>query len=293
MKEQTGANYQASRYAKALCISEAKVGKTCALIGWALGVLPWCKSGGIVTKPEHLHVITFDANALGGVARFLRQTCGAPESALGYNVYNLQDDFRKVTESDNDYDTTFYNAVFNVISLIERKVASAGPNSVHCVVVSSLTGLAAGLERAVVGAPGQKKGYGSDPSKWKALAAQLQELQHYLQVDRWHCIWEAHLDKGSSFDMANKESAASQESIRVSGQAGRNWAFNVEQVFKIRRNFGTRHPNTQCDKVMLDTRPSASFLATGRGFTEELAPLEEDMAGAFKKLGLVTGEWKP
>lgn len=283
MKIETGFTYKSAEYAKALTASEAKVGKTTFLIGSCLGVLPWQKSGGVVDTPENLHVISFDSNALGGIARFITETCKAPKEALNFKVYNLQDTMRRVSESDNDYDMSFY---FEVMEAIEKIRQTA--KGVPAVIISSLTGLASGFERAIVGPP-TGKGY-SDPSKWKALAHQLHEVQNFVQVDRWHTFWEGHVDKPATMQVGQNAPQA-KETIRVSGEAGRNWGYNVEQIFRIRRNFGTVFGQSKVDQVYLDTRPSLDFVASGRGFTEALEPKEPDLTVALDKLGLKTGHW--
>lgn len=283
MKEQTGATYQSAPYAKMLAVSEAKVGKTTYLAAAALGALPWQKSGGIVDKPENLHIMTFDANAAGGLRRFLTETCGCKDDVLGFNVLNLQDDLRKTSESDSEYDMTFYNTVCVAIDKARQRA-----KGVPVFLISSLTGLAYGLERSLVGPP-TGKGY-SDQSKWKALAHQLNEIRNYCQVDVWHCIWEAHIDKPAA---TGQGGVAVKEGIRVSGEAGRNWAYNVEQVFRIRREFNTPYNNTKCDKVYLDTRAAMDFIANGRNFTECLEAKEYDPALALHKLGIPIGGYTP
>lgn len=282
MIETTGAEYKASEYAKALTASESKVGKTTFLVGSCLGVLPWQKYGGVVDTPENLHVITFDANALGGIQKFLTQSCGAKAEALKFRVWNLQDDMRKVSETSGDYDMTFYSAVLGVLDKIHDRV-----KGVPAVIFSSLTGLANGIERSIVGEP-KGRGY-SDASKWKALAHQLHEIQNFAQVDRWHIFWEGHLDKQAQLGLKNE--APAKETIRVSGEAGRNWGYNVEQIFRIRRQFSQPHPGTKVDQVYLDTRPSLDFVASGRGFTESLEAKEPDLTVALGKLGLKVGHW--
>lgn len=278
--EQTGENYVSSKFAKALLASEAKVGKSCFLIASALGVLPWQKHGGIVDDPRNLHVITFDANALGGIQRFLLETCGAPKEALGFKVYNLQDSLRRVAEGDTDYDMTLYGEIMTCIE--KMKQAAKGTPVLH---ISSLTGAAKGLERSVVGPPAGK-GY-SDISKWKLISHQLHELQNFAQVDRWHCLWEAHIDKTVPMSQG-KDAQPAKESLAISGEAGRTWTYNVEQVFRIRRMFGQVFDKTKCDQVYLDTR---SDIGSGRNFNEALDAKEPDMTLAFKKLGLQVGHW--
>lgn len=289
MIEGSGADYQSSKFAKALSVSEPKVGKTTYLVATALGVFPGQKEGGIVTRPEDLHVFTFDANALGGIQRFLLETCGAPKEALNFRVYNMQDDFRKVADSEADYNMSFYNSV---VATVQKARDRAKGSSVA--LFSSLTGLANGLERAIVGGP-TGKGY-SDPSKWKALAHQLHEIQNWAQIDAWHCIWEGHVDKPAGMQVGKETPGAGpKESIRVSGEAGRSWAYNTEQVFRIRRLNGQSvevdGKKTKCDQVYLDTKPSLDFLSNGRGFNEALDAKESDPTVAFRKLGLTVGHW--
>lgn len=281
--EQTGLTYKSAEYAKALAASEAKVGKTTYLVASALGVLPWQKTGGIVDLPENLHLLTFDSNALGGLARFIVETCGAPKEALNFKVYNMQESVRRVSESDSDYDMSLYTDIVTTIDKIQQRA-----KGVACIVISSLTGMASGLERAIIGGP-KGKGY-SDPSKWKALAHQLHEIQNYVQFDKWHTFWEGHIDKREAFAVGSAP-APSKESIRVSGEAGRNWGYNVEQIFRVRRMFGTTFPSSKVDQVYLDTRPSLDFVAAGRGFTECLEAKEPDLTVALAKLGLRVGNW--
>jgi hypothetical protein len=285
MIESTGDTYQSSQYAKTLAISHAKVGKSCFLIGGALGLLPWQKFGGIVDKPEHLHVMTFDANALGHVNLFLKKTCGAPDAAFKYHVINMQDDLRRTSESQRDYDMTFYNLILSKLMEIWDKVRAK--KGVHALIISSLTGLAQGVERGLVGPPGSSgggRGY-ADRNKWTLLSQQLNEVRNYAQIDGGHTIWEAHLDQTTSNDGVTKET------IRVRGEAGRSWGYNVEQVFKIQRSFGKVHAGTKCDLMHFNTKPTTDFIANGRGFNELLGAEEPDISHTYYKLGLTIGQW--
>lgn len=288
MKIQNGETYTNAQYLKALAASLPKIGKTNFLIASALGCFPWQVEGGLVDRPENLHILTFDAGALTGVGKFLTQTCGAPKEALKYKVYNFQDDVRRVAEGGTDYDFTIYNAIKQCVQDI--LATARGVPVLH---VSSLTGMAAAIERSIVGPP-KGKGY-SDASKWKMLAHQLHELQNLMQVDSWHMLWEAHIDKPAPPPQKKKDDeddgTGPKESIRVSGEAGRNWAYNTEQVFKIYREMGRKHPGTKCDLMGVDTQPAMDFLASGRGFTENLNPREPDLAVAARKLGLKIGGW--
>ena len=276
---------------KALCASDAKVGKTTFLVGQALGVFPNQKYGGVVDKPSHLHILTFDANALGGMAGFITGSCGKGEEYLKYRVYNHQDEFKRVSASRSDWNYDLYNAVQNTLRLISERAQKEG--GVHVLVFSSLTGLAEGILRAIAGPPSpDKKGQGMDPAKWSEFARQLVDIRNYAQVDTHHCIWEAHIDRGSTFSMKKTDDeGGAKESIHVPGQAGRSWGFNVEQVFRIRREFSNPYPGTKVDRVFLDTRPSMDFIAGGRSFTEMLDPKEYDMTLAFHKLGLKIGRF--
>lgn len=290
-----GNEYQGGKYAKLLAASEAKVGKSSFLIASALGVLPWQKKGGIVDKPENLFVVSFDTDALGGLKRFLTETCGAPKEALNFSVINLEDDVRKVTETDGDYNMLVYNSVMQAIQHAREQLAKQS-NPTAVMHFSSLTGMSLALERGVIGAP-KGKGY-SDPSKWKALASQLMEVQQWAQLDNWHCIWEAHIDKANGMDLKGDGAAggAQKDSISVSGKAGRSWGVNCSHTFRIRRNFGTVHVNadgkrTKCDEVYLDTKPTFDFVSTGRAVTESLDAKEPCLTVALEKLGKKVGHW--
>ncbi len=280
MQEMTLKTYQSSKFAKTLAVSDPKAGKTTYLIAGMLGVLPWQTEGGVVDKPENLHVITFDANALGGVERFIMESCKGSAEALNFKVYNMQDDLNKVSMGTADWDYGFYNTILQVMDKIAQR-ATGTP----VLLLSSLTGLAEGLRRGLAGPPGGKKGNGMDQSKWPAFGNAVAEIRHRAQQDSWHCLWEAHIRRKAV------EGGGVDESIQVPGASGDNFAFNVEQVFKIKRQYGVKHPGSQCDKVHLDCRPSLSFVANGRNFTEALDVAEPCPTAAFRKLGLKVGHW--
>lgn len=289
----TGNTYQGSKYGKLMAASEAKAGKSTYLIASALGVLPWQKDGGIVDKPENLFVITFDTDALSGVKRFLKDLCGAPDSALNFTVYNLEDDVRKVTDKDEDYNMGVYNAVLSALQHAKDALAKQkDPTAV--VHFASLTGLALAIERGVVGAP-KGKGY-SDASKWKALQSQLMEIQNWSQIDQWHVFWEAHIDKAPQ--SIQGDAGVAKETISVAGKAGRGWGINCSHNVRIRRNFGTQYKRadgsrSKIEETYIDTRPNFEFIAGGRNFTEACEPKEPCMTAMFNKLGLKVGGWKP
>jgi hypothetical protein len=285
MIRQTGETYVSSKFAKALFLAEGKVGKTSFLTASVLGALPWQKSGGVISKPEHLHVLAFDASALGGLNRFLTQTCGADSAVLKYNVYNFQDDARKVAIGQADWDFTLYNHVKTVVDEIQAKASKGGT---HALLFSSLTGLCQAVQRSLQGPFAAKKGTGMDQSKWAAFSTAIAELRSFAQLDNLHTFWEAHVYVTPPKDPKG-EDVAPKESLQIDGKTGQNFAYNVEQVFRIRRRYGKKFGATQCDEVYLDTQPNMEIIANGRGFTENLAKQEPDLTLAFKKLGLQIG----
>ena len=299
MKEMTGSTYQGTEYAKLLAASDAKVGKTTFLLLGILGLLPWQKKGGLVDKPSHLHIVTTDANALGNVQMTVKKLAAGSDAALDFKVYNMQDDFNKIHLSQQAWDLSFYNTLLAVQMKIQERVQKF--KGTHVVLMSSLTGIAAALLRGIQGPPGQmteggevKKGSGMDQSKWSAFASQVVEVRSVFQLDLWHCIWEAHLYKPQSTGQNKKdeEAAPKQETLQVPGSSGANFAYNVEQVFRIRRNFGRRYQGTMIDEVYFDTQPTLDFVTGGRNTTELLKPQEYDITDAFGKLGLKVGGWK-
>lgn len=290
MQEMTGDTYKSGDYAKVLAASDAKVGKTTFLAAQSLGAFPNQKYGGVVDKPNHLHILTFDANALGGLKNFITKSCGRDASYLGYRVYNHQDEFRRVSMSTSDWNYELYNAVQNTLQLVSKRAQKEG--GVHVLLFSSLTGLSEGILRALAGPPNEdKKGSGMDPSKWSEFARQLVDIRNFAHVDTHHCLWEAHIDRGSQFSMKKTDEDTTKESIHVPGQAGRNWGFNVEQIFRLRRMYGDTYPGTNVDKVVMDTRPSLDFISGGRSFTELLDAKEGDLTLALHKLGLKIGRF--
>ncbi len=288
MKEQTGESYLSSQYAKSLMASEAKIGKTMFIIASLLGCLPNQKKGAVVSRPKFLHVLSFDSGALSGIRRFLTESCQAPAEALNFRVYNMQDDMRKAAVGTGDYDRTFYNQIQTVLHTVrERAAAEPGVHALH---ISSLTGMVEGLLRSVSGPAAQKKGGGMDQSKWGDFAGQVTELRNFAQLDLWHCIWEAHIYTPAPTGQGSEQEVP-KETLQIPGKSGQNFPFNVEQVFRIRREFGNTYDGTSVDKTHMDTRASLAFAAGGRNFTEALKAKEYDMTSAFERLGLKTGNW--
>jgi len=293
MRETSGADAADSQHSKTLLTGEGKLGKTVFTMASLLGLLPWQEEGAVVDKPSHLHIIGIDYGAITGAKVTLKKLLNAPDEALNFRYYSLQDDYRSTFGRTKDWDYTFYNQTIQALRAVEANVAKA-PGGVHALLISSLTTLQAGLERGIAGAPGgesgDKKGSGMDESKWQAVYGQINEFRNYAQADKWHCLWEAHIDKSVPF---GRDDGPVKESLQIRGKAGRDFANNVEQIFRIKRNFGSQYKNTRLDEMFLDTRPAMDFIAGGRGTTENLKAQEPDMTKAFRKLGLRVGGWKP
>lgn len=286
MKEQTGLTYEASQHLKMLAVSGAKEGKTSFLISSILGALPWQKYGGIVTKPDHLHVLTFDASAMGGVGSFITKSCGKPEDYLGMRVYNFEQDTRSAYAEGSDWDYSLFNSIVATVTKVASHISKGG---VHAVMASSITGMAQAMQRGIAGSPAEdKKGSGMDASKWQALYGQLAQIQNSIQALQAHVFWEAHVDRTPDF-MGGKGGEGPKETIQVAGKAGRWWPFNTEQVVRLRREHGSKVG--LIDKVHMDTRPSAEFLNGGRNFTERLNQKEYDLTEVALKLGLKVGRF--
>lgn len=269
-----------SDFLKLLAVAEAKVGKTTYLAAACLGALPH-QTKGLVDKPENLHILGFDEAFVDGLLRFLKESCKKGDEYCGVSVHNLAEIARKSGQT-ADWDYTLTNAVTAEIQSIKSDIAKGG---VHAVIVSSLTGLASGLQNGLAGPPNPaKKGGGMDQSKWQDLSRQINAARNLLQSDTHHTIWEGHVMKGGGAD--------EKETMHVTGSAGKSFGFNVEQVVRLRREM-TKYPGTTVDKVFMDTRPSLDFVAGGRGFNEALQPKEYCLVEFAEKLGKKVGGFKP
>ena len=300
MIESDGDSYHAAKYEKGTYLAPGKVGKTFFLVASALGLLPNQRkngSGGIMGSPSKLHVIAIDSSAMTDVVDFLIRILGAPPEVAKLNIYNMQDDVNRLAASDNDYDLGFYNSYLLTLKKVQDKIAAS--DGTHAVIVSSLTGLAAAIERGVAGPPGAAgvrgkdgeisgKGY-MDMSKWKVHAQQLSHIRMKTQVDDYHCLWEGHIDVVKKLSQ-NKDDETATETIAISGQSGRNWPYNTDHTFRMRREFGNTWDGTECDKVHL-CKPDMDFTAGGRGYTGRLRDKEYDLTKVYKTLGLKVGGW--
>lgn len=300
MQESDGFSYKAAKYEKGTYLAPGKVGKTCFLVASALGVLPNQMkrgSGGIVGSPSKLHIIAIDSSAMTDVVSFMTDILKAPKEVAKINIYNMQDDVNRLAASDQDYDLGFYNSFLLTLARVQEKVAQS-PGT-HGLIISSLTGLASAIERGVAGPPGSAgttnkdgqvsgKGY-MDPSKWKVHAQQLSHIRMKTQVDDYHCLWEGHIDVTKKFSMSKEDDAVT-ETIAISGQSGRNWPYNTDHTFRMRREFNNNWEGTECDKVHL-CKPDMDFTAGGRGYTGRLRDKEYDLTHVYQRLGLKVGGW--
>lgn len=269
-----------SDYAKTYLVAGGKEGKTTFLAASCLGALPHQKEG-LVTSPAHLHILGFDSDSVGGLANFIVKECKRDPAYLGVRVYNMADQLRKCADSQTDWDYTFFSSVIGTVN--EVRLAISKTPGVHAVIASSLTGLSEALQRGLSGPPNPaKKGGGMDESKWQDLTRQLIEIRNKLQVDTHHMFWEGHVFRAGSKDQVHDE-------VGVPGKVGRNWGFNVSQVFRLRRELNVKYPGTNVEKQYMDTKPTLDFTSGGRGFTGVLADKEYDLTEVFKKLGLKVG----
>lgn len=273
-----------SDFLKAFAVAEGKVGKTTYLVAASLGALPHQTDGGLVDKPENLHILGFDEGFVDGMLRFLRDTCKKPADYLKVSVHDLTDVVRKAYRNENGWDYSVSTAVQQELATIKAEAARGG---VHAVIFSSLTGLANGVKAGLAGTPNpSKKGSGMDQAKWDGMSHQLNYLRNVAQEDLWHTIWEGHITKTSG-----KDEESQKETNGIQGNAGKLWGFNVEQIFRLRREMA-KYPNTTIDKVYMDTRPSLDFVSGGRGFNEALDAKEYDLVAVAKKLGKKVGGFK-
>ena len=271
-----------SDFLKMFTVAEGKVGKTTYLAASCLGALPHQTKGGLVDKPENLHIIGFDEAFVDGLLKFLRDTCKKSAAYLNLSVHDLTDVTRKSYMS-GGWDYSVYNAVMAEAQSIKAEVAKGG---VHAVIISSLTTLSQAIKAGLSGAPEPgKKGSGMDQAKWDGMGHQLNTLRNSIQADTHHVLWEGHIMKGSGKDEDAKDTHG------IQGSAGKTWVGNVDQVVRLRRE-AVKYPGTNVDKVFMDTRPTLDFMSGGRGFNESLAPREYDLVEMAEKLGKKVGGFK-
>lgn len=301
MKEETGLTYRpASNTVKMLAASESKDGKTTTLIASILGLMPWQKEGGVISNPNNLHVLCTDTASLDKLKEFLVQHCNAPQSALQYRVYNMEEDYTKAFQNEYDFASGFYNSIATTIGKISERVR-AKPNEVSAVLFSSITTISRAILRGIQGGVIEDKKDSRVFSKstmsipkWSALKDQLNELQALGQGIPAHVFWEGHL--GTKLDQEDKdEKGKAQEyhTINVPGSVGESWAANVSHPMVLVRRKGIAYPGTKVDKVEFDTQPNLKMFGIGRGASTHLNKFEPDLTLMLEKLGYKVGKWKP
>lgn len=290
--------YASSKYGKELFLAEAKVGKTINLVGGLLGVLPWQEFGAVVDNPRNLHIITFDANALGGAFKFLTEKCGAPPEIGHADVHNLQVAAQKAFASTTSYDPGFLDKVYDAIHKVQDLSTKGG---VHALLFSSLTMCAKAVVRSISGpaftrdAKGDMKKSPMDENKWGSFKQIMTELQFATQVDTYHTIWEAHHGERKSKDKKDAEgNPMVYDSIQVDGSTAQTFPAQVERPYIMKRLKGGWKPGAEVDMVEIDTRPNLDFgdtIMSGRQVVGALEPKERDLTAMFSRLGLTIGQW--
>lgn len=288
--------YASSAWGKELVLAPAKVGKTITLVGNLLGVMPWQEYGGVVTRPENLHVFTFDAATLGGAHTFFTKQCGAHQDVAKVHVVNLQDATAKAFSSTTDYDSTFPSLVMTKLREVQDRAAKG--NEVHAVVFASLTMLAKAWLRSISGpalVAGVMRKSPMDQNKWGLFAQQMTEFQFNAQGGEHHTVWETHWAERES--KTKKDSTGAPvvlDTIQVQGATATQFPAQVERPYMLTRRKGGWKQGSKVDMVEFDTQPNLDFgesIMSGRQTTGVLEPKENDMTLMFNKLGLRIGGW--
>lgn len=297
--ESTLGTYASSTYGKELFVSKAKIGKTVALVGSALGAFPWQQNGGVVDQPQNLHVMTFDAAALDGALDFLVKQCGAHKDIANARVYNLQQAAMEAFTRTSPYDGGFPARVYEELYKVK---AAASKGGVHVVIISSVTLMAKAWLRSISGPAfaggGTMMKSAMDQNKWNLFKQQMAEFQWQCQTDLYHTLWEAHHGERSTKDDSSGM-PSSMDTLQVDGSTSRTFPANVERIWEIKR---TANPaknekgqpyNKSLHEVWFDPFPRFDFgdIQTGRKVSGRLEPREPDLTVAFHKLGLKTGHW--
>lgn len=285
--EETGNS--TNKFVKAFIVSDAKIGKTTFIASSVLGALPGQECG-LVSDPSCLHVVAFDEGAVDGLNAFLRDACKRPD-CLKMTVWNMAQITRTAILGDG-WDSSILNNVLAINQEINKRIASE-PNKVHAVLFSSFTGMGSALKFALAGRPKEgRKSSGMDQAKWDTLNAQLMTVRAEAHRDNKHVFWEGHVQKKFVMpEEGEKPTVQTEETVGVPGGEGRNWAANVGEVMRLRRE-QVKYDGTPIDKVYLDTRPSLDFVSGGRGFITALAAKEYDLTQVCKKLGKTVGGYK-
>lgn len=278
-----------NKFLKAFVVSDAKIGKTTYLACSSLGALPGQECG-LVSSPECLHVISFDEGAVDGLLHFLEKSCNRPDCTT-MTVWDLSPIARTAILSDG-WDMTILNNILAILQEINNRV-KAKPDQTHAVIFSSFTGMGSALKFALAGKPKEGvKSAGMSQPKWDQLNSQLMTIRAEAHRDNKHVLWEGHVQKKFIIaEPGEQQSGGTEETVGVPGGEGRNWAANVGEVVRLRRE-AVKYQGTSIDKVYLDTRPALDFISGGRGFINALDQKEYDIAQMCKKLGKQVGGYK-
>ncbi len=290
-KSFTGETYLSSNFENCLMVAGGKEGKTTFLIASILGLLPNQQaenSGGLVTKPEHLHIFTFDPSALGGMKKFLREVLKAPDEALKFSGVNFQADVDATYKEPKPYQAGLFNSILAETVRVRNSVKAG---EVHALIFSSISVMAPAIKREIAGVAGGISNM--DMNKWAQVSSRLQEIRSNAAGDWGHLIWEGHIFKMESKSQGQKgqQESQSEETLLIEGKQGQLWGASVERIYRLRRKAGITWPGSKCDKVAMETRPKLDFVAGGRGVTTDLDPEEWDLTKVARKLGLKVGGW--
>lgn len=299
-QEQTLDNYESSTYGRELFVAPSKVGKSTTLIGNVLGVMPWQEHGGIVDKPEHLHILAFDAAAVDGVKEFLIDQCGAPKEIGKVHIENLQRASEQAFAAPGDYNGLFLNTLYDALRKVQDRTMRAG---VHVVMFSSLTMAAKAILRGISGPAFQMSGTNMkkspmDQNKWGLLKQVLTELQWTAQQDNYHTFWEGHHGEKTTKETDGTGTPMTFDTIQMDGGAAKTFPAQVERIWEIQKSPAKwKDPKTKKDTkvnmVNFDPFPVFDFgtIQTGRKASSRLEPKEPCLTMAFHKLGLKIGGW--
>ncbi len=298
-QEQTLGEYSSATYGKELFIAPAKGTKTTTLIGNILGVMPWQENGGIVDVPANLHILSFDASAIGGVYKFLTTDCGASEEIKKVHIENLQDTAKKAFASKTEYDPSFLGTLYDAIHKCQDRTSKPGT---HVIMFSSFTMAAKAILRSISGPAfvnqgAQMKKSPMDQNKWNFLKQVMTELQWSVQQDNYHTIWEGHQGEKVTKETDGGGNPKTLDTIQVDGGTAKTFPAQVERVWEIVRSsikhVGKDKKPTRVALTHFNPNPSFDFgeVQTGRGVTGVLDAKEPCLTVAFDKLGLKVGQW--
>lgn len=278
-------------------MAKAKVGKTTTLIGNILGVMPWQEHGGIVDKPENLHVMAFDAAAVDGVKEFLINECGASKEIGKVHIENLQSAAAKAFIEKGDYNGQFLQTVYDTLRKIQDRTARPG---VHVVMFSSLTMMAKAILRSVSGPAFSMSGATikkspMDQNKWNLLKQIMTELQWTAQQDNYHILWEGHHGEKVSKETDGTGAPKVFDTVQLDGGSAQTFPAQVERPWEILRSSQRwvdpkTKKTTKVGLTSFNPTPNFDFgqVQTGRK-ASRLEGNQPCLTVAFNELGLKIG----